>query len=130
MRTRLALLPAILLATSWAAAQAVDLSGTWKAKTVSPRGTAEQTVTFHQTGDTFTGEMINSAGAKETISGGKVSGNQIEFVVERKQASGEVAKVPYKGTVNGNEITGTFTGATGATVNWTATKQSAGMSGM
>ena len=37
-----------------------------------------------------------------------------------------MADVAYKGTVKGDEITGTFTGASGATVNWTATKQGAG----
>ena len=126
MRIKAMMVGIVLVAVSWAWAQNVNVSGTWNAKTVSPRGTFEQTITFTQSGDSFTGEMVNSSGVKETISGGRVSGNSIEFNVERKQASGEVSKVAYKGTVDGNEIKGTFTGASGATVNWTATKESAG----
>ncbi len=114
----------VMLAATWALAQGVDISGTWKAKTVSPRGTAEQTITFKQTGNTFTGEMVNSQGASEAIKDGKINGDAIEFNVERKQASGEMSKVPYKGTVGQDEITGTFTGASGASVNWTAKRGS------
>ena len=123
MKRKSAIFIFVLLAASWAMAQGVDLSGTWKAKTVSARGSSEQTITFAQAGDSFTGEMVNSAGVQEAITDGKVSGNAIEFNVERKQASGEVSKVAYKGTVSGDEITGTFTGASGATVNWTAKKE-------
>src|SRR3990170_818532 len=119
MKLKQVIIPAVILTASWALAQSVSLTGTWNAKTVSPRGTAEQTITFTQTGDSFTGEMVNSSAVKEAITNGRVSGNAIEFNVERKQASGEVAKVAYKGTVSGDEITGTFTGASGATVNWT-----------
>ena len=130
MRLNLIMFTTVILAASWALAQGVDISGTWNAKTVSARGTAEQTITFSQSGDSFTGEMVNSAGAKEPITDGRVSGNDIEFNVERKQATGDVSKVAYKGTVKGDEITGTFTGASGATINWTATKAAGGMGDM
>jgi len=126
MKLKSAIVTVVLLSATWALAQGVNLSGTWKAKTVSARGSSEQTVTFKQTGNTFTGEMTNSQGVKEAIVDGKVTGSDIEFNVERKQASGEVAKVAYKATVKGDEITGSFTGASGATVNWTATKEGAG----
>ena len=112
----------ITLVAGFALAQDAKLNGTWNAKTVSPRGTAEQTITIKQTGKTFTGEMTTSQGAKETIKDGKINGDQIEFNVERKQPSGDTAMVPYKGTVKGDEITGTFTGASGRDVDWTATR--------
>jgi len=112
----------MLLLAGWAVAQTADISGTWQAKTVSARGTAEQTITFQQTGDSFTGEMITSQGKKEPVLDGVVVGNAIEFSVERMQPSGEKALVPYKGTVTGNEIQGTFFGATGRDVEWTATR--------
>jgi hypothetical protein len=130
MKTRILMSTFALFVTTWAMAQGVNVSGAWKAKTVSPRGTAEQTLTLTQTGSTFTGEMVNSQGVKEAVKDGKITGDAVEFSVERKQASGETALVPYKGTIKGNEMSGTFTGATGATVNWTATKESAGGSGM
>lgn len=113
----------LLLMASWGLAQAVNLTGTWKAKTISPRGTAEQTITFKQTGDRFTGEMLTSQGAKEAIQDGVVQGDEIAFAVERKQPSGETSRVPYKGKVKGDEITGTFTGASGNDVQWTAARE-------
>ena len=130
MKLNLMIFTTVILTASWALAQSVNISGTWNAKTVSARGSSEQTITFSQSGDSFTGEMMNSAGVKEAITGGRISGNAIEFNVERKQASGDVSKVAYKGTVNDDEMSGTFTGASGATVNWTAKKAAAGMDGM
>ena len=127
MKFRVAIIASFILAATWALAQGVALTGTWKAKTVSARGTAEQTITFKQSGSTFTGEMVNSSGTKENIVDGKITGTDIEFNVERKAASGDVNKVAYKGKVNGDEITGTFTGASGASVNWTAKKDMGGM---
>jgi hypothetical protein len=119
-RNRILLAIIATLLTSFGLAQDAKLNGTWNAKTVSPRGTAEQTITIKQTGKTFTGEMTTSQGIKEAIKDGKISGDQIEFNVERKQPSGDTATVPYKGTVKGDEITGTFTGASGRDVDWTA----------
>jgi hypothetical protein len=113
----------VLWMASWALAQRVNLTGAWKVKTVSPQGTSEQTITFQQTGNTFTGEMVNSQGAKEAIKGGKVTGEAIEFTIERQRPTGETASVPYKGKVNGDAITGSFTGATGREVQWTAERQ-------
>jgi hypothetical protein len=126
MKPKLVMCIPVLLAATWVFGQTPNVSGTWKAKTVSPRGTAEQTLTLQQTGNTFTGEMVNSAGVKEAVKDGKITGDAVEFSVERRQASGETALVPYKGTLKGNEMSGTFTGATGATVNWSATKEAAG----
>lgn len=121
-RSRIVVAIIATLVASFALAQDAKLGGTWNAKTVSPRGTTEQTITIKQTGKTFTGEMTTSQGTKEAIKDGKVNGNQIEFNVERKQANGEMAMVLYKGTVKGDEITGTFIGASGREVEWTATR--------
>ena len=131
MKLKLAILTAVVFTATWMAmgalAQDVNLTGTWKAKTVSARGSSEQTMELKQSGNTFTGEMTNAQGVKETIKDGKVTGSDITFNISRKQASGDMADVAYKGTVKGDEITGTFTGASGATVNWTATKAGGGM---
>ena len=113
----------LLLLASWAVAQTVDITGTWKAQTKSARGTAEQTITFQQSGNSFTGEMITSQGGKEAIQNGKVNGDAIEFSVERQQPTGATTVVAYKGTVKGDEITGTFLGASGNTVEWTAKRE-------
>lgn len=113
----------LLLLASWAVAQAVDITGTWKAQVQSPQGTPQQTITFQQTGNSFTGEMITSQGDKEAIKDGKVKGDEIEFLVERRRPSGETALVPYKGKVTGDEIKGTFVGASGRTLEWTAKRE-------
>src|SRR5262245_11370509 len=96
----------VMLLATLTVAQSADLSGTWRAKTISPRGTAEQTLTLKQSGTTFTGEMVNSQGVKEAVKDGKITGDAVEFSVERKQPSGETMMVPYKGTLKGNEMTG------------------------
>jgi hypothetical protein len=112
-----------LLMAGWAVAEDNPLSGTWTAKTVSARGSAEQTITFKQSGDSFTGVMITSQGDMEPIKDGKIKGDELEFNVERKQPSGETSKVAYKGKLNRDQITGTFVGATGRSVDWTAARK-------
>ena len=113
----------ILLLAGWAAAQGTNLTGTWKAQTKSPQGTSEQTIILKQTGSSFTGEMITSQGSKEAIKGGTVKEDAFEFIVERPRPGGATAQVVYKGKVKGDEITGTFTGATGREIEWTAKRQ-------
>ena len=73
MKLKLAIVFVVLLSASLAVAQSVNLTGTWKAKTVSARGSSEQTIDFKQAGASFTGEMTNAQGVKETIKDGKVS---------------------------------------------------------
>jgi len=118
--TKIAIYLSVLLMPSWAVAQAVDITGTWEAQVTSPQGKSEQTLTLKQAGDSFAGEMITSQGNKEAIKDGKVNGDEIEFSVERRRPSGEIAPVLYKGKVKGDEITGTFIGASGRTIEWTA----------
>jgi len=130
MKAKLLVATLFIFSTALLFAQNVKLTGNWKAKTVSARGTAEQTITFKQTGDKFTGKMVNSQGVEEDIEDGKITGDQIEFKIVRQQPNGNMAPVVYKGKVSGDEITGTFTGASGATVNWTAHREGDGSSSM
>ena len=109
----------MLLVAALVMAQSVNLTGTWKTQTKSARGISEQTMTLTQTGDTFTGEMVTAQGDKQPIKDGKIMGSDIEFNVERKQPTGETSNVLYKGKISGDEITGTFKGASGAEVEWT-----------
>jgi hypothetical protein len=119
----LAITALALFTTGSLFAASANISGNWKAKTVSAQGSAEQTITFNQNGDAFTGEMTTSQGTKESVKDGKVIGDDIEFNVERKRPNGEVSMVAYKGKVTGNQIAGTFVGATGRNIEWTATKE-------
>jgi hypothetical protein len=114
----------VLLCGTSGCARSADISGTWNAKTTSSQGVSEQTITFTQAGNTFGGQMITSQGAVEPVQDGKIAGQQMEFVVVRKRANGKTDMVPYKGRVTGDEIVGTFVGASGRTVTWSATQQS------
>jgi len=103
-------------------AQSVNVSGTWTAKTTSQLGQARQRITFKQDGDRFMGEMITSEGRKEIIRDGKINGDEIEFRVVRKRATGETVLVLYRGKLTGNQMAGSFVGWSGRTVNWSATQ--------
>ena len=116
----------LLVLVAWAEAEAIDLTGTWKSTVKNPRGTFEQTFEFKQIGDKLTGYIASPQGHREEIKDGKVNADQIEFRVERQQPSGQNFTVPYKGTVKGDEITGTFAGPGGHTTEWSATRQKAG----
>ena len=103
MRTRVVLLIAALLALCAASAVAADISGKWVAQIPGRDGTPqEQIFTFKMAGDTLTGTIATGRGDQE-ISEGKVSGDDVSFVVVRKFQDMEM-KSTYKGKVAGNEI--------------------------
>ena len=108
---------AFLLAATLVMAQGAKVDGSWKTQTKSARGNSEQTMTLKQTGATFAGEMVTAQGDKQAIKDGTITGNDIEFTITRPQGD-----VQYKGTVSGDSMSGTFKGASGAEVQWTATR--------
>jgi hypothetical protein len=75
-------------------------------------------VTFTQTGASLDGTLSIDVsclnGAKVT---GKVTGNSIEFGSVQGQCS-----VDYKGTINGDQMSGTYGLGAGAAGTWKATK--------
>jgi hypothetical protein len=93
---------ALLLVGAFGAA-AADVTGKWTAQVPGRQGqTQEQTFNFKQSGETLTGTISNPRGDQE-ISEGKVSGDDISFMVVRKFQDMEM-KSAYKGKVAGNEI--------------------------
>ncbi len=109
------------LATS---AGAADVTGSWKSKMETPRGTFEQTFVFQQDGEKLTGKVVTQRGETE-IKDGKVNGDEIEFKVERRGPGGNggTMVVPYKAKVSGDDLKGTFVGPNGQTRDWTATRE-------
>ncbi|MBI4877950.1 MAG: hypothetical protein HY822_25245 [Acidobacteria bacterium] len=92
-------LAVLLVAVAWAA----GIDGKWKAEYTSPDGQARQTTfTFKVEGEKLSGTAAGGAG-EAPIQEGKVSGNQISFVVVRN-FGGEDVKFNYKGTAAGDEI--------------------------
>jgi hypothetical protein len=79
---------------------AADLSGTWSAEVTLDAGNGTAKFVFTQKGDTLTGTYAGALG--EAKVSGTVKGNQVEWTFENDQAG----KVVYKGTLDGQKITG------------------------
>ena len=102
MRTHVVLMIAVLSLFA-VTAVAADISGKWTAQIPGRDGaTQEQTFTFKVSGGAVTG-TISSARGDQEISEGKISGDDLSFVVIRKMQDMEM-KTNYKGKVSGNEI--------------------------
>jgi len=94
----------LLLALAAAVLAAADVTGKWKAEMPGPGGaTREVTFTFKVEGDKLTGTMSTPRGERE-ISEGKVSGDEISFVMVMPGREGGQVKVVYTGKVAGDEI--------------------------
>jgi uncharacterized protein (DUF2147 family) len=102
--------PAMFAVAAFAvAAPAADISGRWKAeyKTTyggAPRESGETTFTFKQNGEELTGTVTSTALGEVQIREGKVSGDDVSFVVSRSY-NGRERKMTYAGKVAGDEIT-------------------------
>ena len=84
-------------------AAAADINGKWIAQIPGRDGAMqEQTFTFKVSGEAVTGTISSPRGDQE-ISEGKLSGDDLTFVVIRKFNEMEMKSV-YKGKVAGNEI--------------------------
>ena len=82
---------------------AVD--GTYNIETTTPRGTQTSKLTLKSDGKTLSGSLEGPRGT-QAFSGGTVSGNDVAWSVTVSSPMGSM-KIDYKGTVKGNEISGT-----------------------
>ena len=111
---------ALLVAVS-ASALATDVSGNWKYVVKNPQGTFQQSIVLKQEGTKISGHILSPRGRREEIQEGKVSGDEIEFSVARRNPGGDKpTTVPYKGKVVGDEMKGYFLGPGGHRQEWTA----------
>jgi len=93
----------LLVAVFAVVAVAADVTGKWKSEFTTPDGQTRSSVfTFKVEGDKLTGTVGGPRGDTE-IQEGKVSGDDISFVVVRKFQDREF-KMSYKGKVSGDEI--------------------------
>jgi hypothetical protein len=103
MKSRGVLIAAMLLLVMVAAAWAADVTGKWIAQIPGRGGqAAETTFNFKVTGTDLTGTVSAPQGDQE-ISEGKVTGDEISFVVKMDMRGNEI-KMLYKGKVSGDEI--------------------------
>ena len=94
----------IIMALAAVCAFAADITGKWTAEVPGRDGqTRQQTFTFKADGDKLTGSMTGFQGAEVPISDGKITGDNISFVVTMER-NGNQMKWNYTGTVAGSEI--------------------------
>ncbi len=86
-----------------AAAVAADIDGKWQAESPGRDGnTMTTTFMFKADGDKLTGTISGRQG-ETPISEGKITGDEISFVVVRNMG-GEERKIQYKGKLSGDEL--------------------------
>ena len=88
----------VLLPLALLAAEARDISGTWKASFDTQIGKQEYTYTFVVKGSQLTGRAKSANGDTE-ITEGKVEGNHVTFV-ENLTYQGMPLKIVYTGTIS------------------------------
>lgn len=109
----------LLISVLWAA-QDVNVTGDWEMTTQSPRGERTSDVHFEQDGEklTVTMQMMN----QEVTAEGSVKGNVIEWSMTRDTPRGEFT-IAYKGTVEGDTMSGEAQMGDFGTMEWTAKKK-------
>ncbi len=112
---------ALLVAALATTAVAGDVTGSWKSKMETPRGTMERTFVLKQDGDKLTGKIVNPRGEVQ-IQDGKVSGDEIEFKAEQRRGPDQAVTVTYKARVNGDKLEGTME-INGQSREFTATRE-------
>jgi hypothetical protein len=96
----------LLLALSLTAfvAFGADVTGKWTGQVPGRDGQMrDQTLNLKSDGSTVTGTVSGGRGGDVEIKEGKVSGDDVSFVVVRSFGGNEI-KMNYKGKVTGNEI--------------------------
>ena len=100
---------AVLFAAFAMTAMAADVSGTYKQKMETARGTSELTITLKQDGNKVTGTLVRVFGEKrveQQVKEGTVSGDQVEFKVETRMGENTVIAT-YKAKVTDEGLEGT-----------------------
>ena len=105
MRLRTAfVLACVLIAAMAASARAADVSGKWVAQVPDSEGQPQKnTFNFKVDGSSLTGTVSGKRG-KHLISEGRVSGDEITFVVNLR-FNGNQMVMTYDGKISGDEIT-------------------------
>lgn len=102
------------------AALAADVTGKWTAQVPGRNGQArEMTFDLKAEGATLTGTVSGGQGGGNAISEGKVTGDEISFVVSIER-NGNTMKQTYTGKAAGDEIKFKRQGQRGEPVEFTA----------
>ena len=96
----------ILLTAGAVFAAAVDVTGEWEITIKTPRGDRTSPIAFAQNGESLTATTTGRDGT-EIKATGTVKGNDIEWSLTRTNPQGEEVKITYKGTIDGDKMSGT-----------------------
>ncbi len=103
MKMRLSWALALIAVLAIFAVAADNITGKWKSETPGRDGNPMVTTyTFKVDGDKLTG-TVSGRGGDTPIAEGKVTGDEISFVVVRSMQGNEM-KIQYKGKVSGDEL--------------------------
>ena len=97
-----------------------DVTGDWAMTTQGRRGERTQDIHFEQKGEKVTVTMSGRGG--EIKAEGTIKGNEIEWTVTRETQRGDFT-MTYKGTVEGDTMTGTMQMGERDPSEWTAKKK-------
>jgi len=111
-----------ILLISFASAKDVDVTGDWEMTMESPRGgEITRAVHFEQEGEKITVTMESRRGDEFTTEG-TIKGNEIEWTVSRETPRGAMT-LSYKGTVEGETMSGTVEMGDFGSADWTAKRK-------
>jgi hypothetical protein len=108
----------VLLLIGSAGATQGDVTGDWEMTMVSPRGERTSNVHFEQDGEKITVTMEGRQGG-EITGEGTIKGNEIEWTISRSTPGGDMT-MSYKGTVEGDTMSGTVEIGDFGSFDWTA----------
>jgi hypothetical protein len=83
------------------------IDGTYNLVTDTPMGKQESTLTLKADGDALIGSTKSMMGEAD-FSGGKVDGDNFEFMIEAQGPMGKM-ELTFKGSVSGDDISGEVT---------------------
>ena len=102
-------------------ADQVDVTGEWELTIKSPRGEMTSDIRFEQKGENLTVTMEGRQG-NEITGQGTVTGDEIEWTITRSTPRGEMT-VTYKGTVEGDTMSGEAQFGDRGSFEWSATRK-------
>lgn len=102
------------------AAQEVDVTGTWNMTVQSQQGTTNPTVTLQQDGQSLTGSYSSQTLGEADVTG-SVEGNEVTFSFTAS-VGGQSIPVTYTATVDGDGMSGNLDLAGQASASFTATR--------
>ena len=93
----------------WDARRVSGVEGVWKWTVTFGEWTFDSRVTLKADGEKLTGKLAGSRGGDIDIHKGRFKDNRVYFEVERRSRDGEKSTNVFRGKLDGDKITGTYT---------------------